>query len=85
MTPADRTALKAHLAPITPADLTAMRTHLGLSQQQLAERLGVSPHTVARWSMPSNNGRWQPDSDWSTRNDAADRVHYLNGGAQVPA
>ena len=27
-------------------------------------------------------GRWQPDSDHSDREEAAKRVHYLNGNAQ---
>lgn len=26
------------------------------------------------------NGRWHPESDHSTREEAAKRVHYLNGG-----
>jgi hypothetical protein len=25
-------------------------------------------------------GRWHPDSDWGTREEAADRVRWLNGG-----
>ena len=25
-------------------------------------------------------GNWHPDSDWSTKQEAADRCHYLNGG-----
>ena len=25
-------------------------------------------------------GKWHPDSDYETRDDAAARVHYLNGG-----
>lgn len=25
-------------------------------------------------------GNWQPDSDWSTPQEAAERVHWLNGG-----
>jgi len=25
-------------------------------------------------------GKWHPESDWSTRNEAAARVNYLNGG-----
>lgn len=25
-------------------------------------------------------GKWQPDSDWPSREDAARRVNYLNGG-----
>jgi len=24
-------------------------------------------------------GRWMPESDWGSREEAADRVHYLNG------
>ena len=27
------------------------------------------------------NGKWQPESDWSTKKEAAERVHYLNGGS----
>lgn len=26
------------------------------------------------------SGRWHPDSDWNSRDDAAARVVYLNGG-----
>ena len=26
------------------------------------------------------SGKWHPDSDWDSREDAAKRVHYLNGG-----
>lgn len=28
----------------------------------------------------SPNGKWQPESDWGTQAEAAQRVHYLNGG-----
>jgi len=28
----------------------------------------------------SPDGHFQPESDWSSRSEAADRVHYLNGG-----
>lgn len=28
----------------------------------------------------SPNGEWNFDSDWLTRHDAAERVHFLNGG-----
>ena len=31
------------------SDLKAQRLALGLSQRKLAEALGVSPNTVARW------------------------------------
>lgn len=34
---------------MTPADLKAAREALGLSQNGLAERLGVSQSTVSRW------------------------------------
>ena len=26
------------------------------------------------------DGRWEPESDWPTSEQAAARVHYLNGG-----
>lgn len=28
-------------------------------------------------------GEWKTDSDWDTREEAAERVHYLNGGNYV--
>ena len=28
----------------------------------------------------SPDGEWHPESDWSTKEEAAERVHYLNGG-----
>jgi len=28
------------------------------------------------------NGKWQTDGDFDTREDAAERVHYLNGGSK---
>lgn len=28
------------------------------------------------------NGQWIPESDWDNPNDAAKRVHYLNGGGE---
>ena len=30
------------------------------------------------------NGGWHPDSDHETRDEAARRVHYLNGGTDHP-
>jgi hypothetical protein len=27
-------------------------------------------------------GQWQPESDWATSEEAAKRVHYLNGGVK---
>ena len=26
------------------------------------------------------DGKWNPESDWDSKEDAAKRVHYLNGG-----
>lgn len=34
---------------MTPTDLRTSRQALGLTQQGLAEALGVSPNTIARW------------------------------------
>ena len=28
----------------------------------------------------SPDGEWHADSDWGNKDDAADRVHFLNGG-----
>jgi hypothetical protein len=28
----------------------------------------------------SPDGKWHPESDWHTADEAAARVHYLNGG-----
>ena len=30
----------------------------------------------------SPDGKWHPDSDHANRDDAAKRVHYLNGGSE---
>jgi len=27
-----------------------------------------------------DDGEWETESDWNTRKEAGDRVHYLNGG-----
>jgi len=29
------------------------------------------------------NEKWNPESDWSTSEEAAKRVHYLNGGNDI--
>lgn len=31
-----------------------------------------------------HKGVWRPESDWLTSEEAAERVHYLNGGAKRP-
>lgn len=36
---------------MTPTYLKALRTSLGLTQAQLADRLGVKPNTVYRWEV----------------------------------
>ena len=36
---------------MTPAQLKRLRATLGLTQKQLAERLGVAHNTVTRWEM----------------------------------
>lgn len=36
---------------MTPSDLKTLRAKLGLSQQALADRLGVARNTVTRWEM----------------------------------
>ncbi|MCS6290397.1 MAG: helix-turn-helix transcriptional regulator [Nitrospira sp.] len=36
---------------MTPTDLKTLRSALGLSQQALADRLGVTRNTVTRWEM----------------------------------
>lgn len=30
----------------------------------------------------SPDGKWHPDSDWGTSEEAGARVHYLNGGVE---
>lgn len=30
----------------------------------------------------SPDGKWNTDSDWGSQEDAAKRVHYLNGGSE---
>lgn len=34
---------------MTPADLRLLRAGLRLTQQQLADRLGINRHTVKKW------------------------------------
>lgn len=39
-------------------DLRVARKALGLTQDKIAEELGVSRNTYARYEMPSNGGRY---------------------------
>lgn len=44
-----------------------------------------SEHNLWTVGFYSPDGSWHPDSDHSDREEAARRVHYLNGGqAEVP-
>jgi hypothetical protein len=29
------------------------------------------------------DGKWYTDSDWDNKKEAAERVHYLNGGSKL--
>ena len=51
---------------MTGIELAMIRKRLGLTQKALSERLEVSPSTIARLEMPSNQGRW-PVSKWMVR------------------
>ena len=43
---------------MTGAELKRVRAILGYSRRTLAEIIGVSAGTIARWEMPGNKGRW---------------------------
>lgn len=40
---------------MSPAELKTLRAELGLSQQALADQLGVTRNTVNRWEMGDRN------------------------------
>ncbi|MCL1915647.1 MAG: hypothetical protein FWG17_02920 [Desulfovibrionaceae bacterium] len=40
------------------------------------------PYTLFTVGHYSPDGKWNPESDHSTMDEAADRVHYLNGGSK---
>jgi len=42
-----------------------------------------SEHNLWTVGFYSPDGEWHPDSDHETRESAAKRVHYLNGGKEV--
>ena len=39
---------------------------------------------LKRYTRPTSgaHGEWQSESDWGNQEEAAKRVHYLNGGKQ---
>ena len=41
-----------------------------------------SEHNLWTVGFYSPDGKWHPDSDHDSREKAAERVHYLNGGKQ---
>ena len=65
---------------MTGAELKRARAILGYSRRTLAEIIGVSTGTIARWEMPGNKGRW-PIPAWVAV--VAERLTQLNimGGA----
>lgn len=54
-----RTALRSHLGLLTAEQIRVGREELGLSQEELASRLGIAPATFARWE---EGGSIQPQS-----------------------
>lgn len=51
---------------MTGKELQTIRRSLGLTQAQLAERLELSPNSIARYEMPSNTGQY-PVPKWLAR------------------
>jgi hypothetical protein len=48
----------------------------------LFPRASGDPYTVGHYAP---DGTWHPDSDHTTSEEAAKRVHYLNGGTDLTA
>ncbi len=46
------------------------------------EQFGVRTDSERTWTVGyySPDGKWHPDHDYSSQEQAAERVHYLNGG-----
>jgi putative zinc finger/helix-turn-helix YgiT family protein len=44
-----RDALRANMGVLKPAEIQARRARLNMSQQELAEQLGVAKETISRW------------------------------------
>ena len=43
-------------------------------------RTEFDPYELYTVGFYSPNGKWHTDSDWDTKEEAANRVHWLNGG-----
>ena len=44
------------------------------------KRTEFSPYCLYTVGYYDPDGKWEPESDWDTTEEAAKRVHYLNGG-----
>jgi len=42
---------------MTPREILALRRALGLTQQELADKIGAQRHTIARWELGRNQPR----------------------------
>lgn len=56
-----RTAIRAYSYTVTATELHRLRSRLGLTQAQLADVVGVTPNTIARWER--GEMRMQPAMD----------------------
>ena len=68
--------------PIDPERVKRLRQRLGLSQQQLAERLGVTLGSISRWEL----GKSGPIKPYLEKLEALERqVERQQGGKGVAA
>ena len=51
-----------------------------MSNQYVYKQTEFSPYYLYTVGYYDPDGKWQPESDWETTEEAARRVHYLNGG-----
>ena len=47
-------------------------------------RTEFSPYELYTVGFYDPQGKWKPESDYSTKQQAAQRVNYLNGGKEKP-
>jgi DNA-binding transcriptional regulator YiaG len=74
-------ALFAARMPLTPGGLVALRTALGLTQSQLASRIGVTQMTISRWEC----GRSRPSGPTTAKLDRLRRSARRAGVVLEPA
>lgn len=65
-----------HLADLPSADLKAIRETVGMSQQDLADRLGVNVRSVKRWENPLYDYE-APEGAYEVVEDALARQHEV--------